>query len=70
MPRVLNVKHSFPACMNDFTDRTARHGAAYYLERIGRLDDTASRVVDKMPHNFQHLGLIALLFPNAKIIHL
>lgn len=70
MPRVLNVKHSFPACMNDFTDRTARHGAAYYLERIGRLNDTASRVVDKMPHNFQHLGLIALLFPNAKIIHL
>ncbi len=22
-----------------------------------------------MPHNFEHLGLIALLFPNARIVH-
>jgi len=27
------------------------------------------RVTDKMPLNFLHLGLIALLFPNAHIIH-
>ena len=27
------------------------------------------RVTDKMPLNFQHLGLIALLFPRARIIH-
>ncbi|MFW6415702.1 MAG: sulfotransferase family protein, partial [Thermodesulfobacteriota bacterium] len=26
--------------------------------------------VDKMPHNFLHLGFIALMFPNAKIIHM
>lgn len=29
----------------------------------------ALRIVDKMPHNFQLIGLIALLFPNARIIH-
>ncbi|MCP4996906.1 MAG: sulfotransferase, partial [Gammaproteobacteria bacterium] len=27
------------------------------------------RVTDKMPHNFQHLGMIGLLFPNAKVVH-
>jgi tetratricopeptide (TPR) repeat protein len=27
------------------------------------------RVVDKMPHNFETLGFIALLFPNARVIH-
>jgi len=27
------------------------------------------RITDKMPANFQYLGLIALLFPNAHIIH-
>ena len=27
------------------------------------------RITDKMPHNFLWLGLIASLFPNAKIIH-
>lgn len=26
-------------------------------------------ITDKMPHNFLNVGLIALLFPNAKIIH-
>ena len=34
-----------------------------------RLGRRLLRVTDKMPHNFQHLGLIALLFPNARIIH-
>jgi hypothetical protein len=29
----------------------------------------AKRVVDKMPHNFQYLGLAALMCPNARIIH-
>ena len=28
-----------------------------------------SRIVDKMPLNYLHLGLIALLYPQAKIIH-
>lgn len=27
------------------------------------------RVVDKMPHNFELIGLIGLLFPNARIVH-
>ncbi len=29
----------------------------------------ATRVVDKLPHNFINLGFIGLLFPNARIIH-
>jgi len=34
--------------------------------RIYRSD--APRFIDKMPNNFRHLGLIHLMFPNAKII--
>ncbi|MDF2389258.1 sulfotransferase, partial [Nostoc ellipsosporum NOK] len=30
---------------------------------------TAPRIVDKMPRNFELVGLIAILFPNARIIH-
>lgn len=37
---------------------------AQYL-RIGA---GAGRITDKMPHNFQHLGLIAALFPEAPIL--
>lgn len=43
--------------------------ARRYLEFIKRKDATAPHVTDKMPHNFQNVGLIATLFPNAKIIH-
>jgi len=31
--------------------------------------DGASLITDKMPGNFQYLGLIQVLYPNAKIIH-
>ena len=40
-----------------------------YLGTLQELDSEARFVTDKMPHNFQHLGLIALLFPEARIIH-
>lgn len=39
-----------------------------HLERLRRLGRGASRVVDKMPDNIAHLGLIAVLFPGARII--
>jgi hypothetical protein len=46
------------------------------IERLGQkyLDDTRvyrtgkPRFIDKMPNNFRHLGLIHLMFPNARII--
>lgn len=41
-----------------------------YLKILEVADKKALRVVDKMPHNFEMLWLIALLFPNAKIIHM
>lgn len=43
--------------------------ARRYLDFIARKNATAQHVTDKMPHNFQNLGLIATMFPNAKIIH-
>ncbi len=43
--------------------------AAKYLAVLDRTSTTALNVTDKMPHNFEHLGLIALLFPNVRIIH-
>jgi hypothetical protein len=40
-----------------------------YLEKLTELAPHADYIVDKMPANFLSLGLIALLFPRAKIIH-
>lgn len=50
---------------NDILDKFANE----HLEFLQSLDPEAKHVVDKMPHNFQYVGLIKLLFPNSKIIH-
>ncbi len=41
-----------------------------YLERLLAQDPQAARVVDKMPANFMHLGLIHAALPGARIIHM
>jgi len=41
-----------------------------FLERLTALSADAPRVIDKMPLNFMHVGLIASAFPQARIIHL
>lgn len=46
-------------------DRIARE----YLATLRGVSMTASRVSDKMPMNFFHLGLIQRLLPGARVIH-
>ncbi len=43
--------------------------AKYYLSLLDELSADAQRVVDKMPGNFRYIGLIELLFPEARVIH-
>jgi hypothetical protein len=43
--------------------------AREYLAVLRRAAPAAERVTDKMPVNFLHLGLIALLFPGARVVH-
>jgi len=40
-----------------------------YLGLLRLFSAKAERIVDKMPHNFEMLGFIAVLFPNARVIH-
>lgn len=51
-------------------ERDFRRIGRGYLNLIESIGGKASRVVDKMPHNFENLWLMALLFPNATFIHL
>lgn len=43
--------------------------AHQYIDRLAALNESADRIVDKMPGNFIYLGLIELLIPGARIIH-
>ena len=43
--------------------------SAGYLQKTAARAGSAACTTDKMPHNFLNLGLIQMLFPNARIIH-
>ncbi len=43
--------------------------AKAYLGTLPEGAQSARRVTDKMPHNFQYAGLIGKLFPKARIVH-
>ena len=59
----------FPRCLADLDRQRASKLADGYLRRLRELGGQADRVTDKMPTNFWHLGLVALLWPNARVIH-
>ena len=61
---------AYPQMLKDISSDDIRCLADSQLQLIDNLaGNEALRVTDKMPLNFLHLGLIALLFPNAHIIH-
>jgi tetratricopeptide (TPR) repeat protein len=43
--------------------------ATQYLEQLQALGGSSARVVDKMPDNYQYLGLLVTMFPRARFIH-
>jgi len=43
--------------------------ARQYLNELDAIDKRAVRVTDKMPHNFEMLWLMSLLFPKATFVH-
>jgi tetratricopeptide (TPR) repeat protein len=59
----------YPDCLSDLTATECQQYGQRLLDALQALDPNALRVVDKLPHNFEHVGLIKLLFPNAHIIH-
>lgn len=60
----------YPGCVSRLTEDLCEQLAARYLAHLStRCPGDTARVTDKMPGNFLHLGLIAQLFPRARIIH-
>ncbi|WP_217576196.1 tetratricopeptide repeat-containing sulfotransferase family protein [Mesorhizobium sp. GbtcB19] len=55
--------------IREMTIDQSRSLADEYLHHIRQKAPDALRVVDKLPHNFELVGLIRLLFPRARIVH-
>ena len=76
MPRMLNSPLGYPEALAELWMGDQREGLDnlrdYYLQKVQQmhiLTEGATWFTDKMPLNETHLGLIALLFPEAPLIH-
>lgn len=59
----------YPHCVTELTQAHSRQFAERLLASLRDHAPQAAHVIDKLPHNFEHIGLIKLLFPNATIFH-
>ncbi|MCR4347289.1 MAG: tetratricopeptide repeat protein [Sulfuricaulis sp.] len=69
LPGMLGTKELHPHCMKLINQPALDKLAQSYLGRLTTMSADAARVTDKLPSNFLLLGLIELLFPQARIIH-
>ena len=59
----------WPVCINELEQENISQMASDYLESLERQNPKDAFVIDKMPQNFLHTGLAAVLFPDAILIH-
>ena len=64
--KILDKKYPFK--LSDFDDETINTLGEYYLDKIN-IDKNIAKVTDKNLANFFSVGLIKMIFPNAKIIN-
>ncbi len=59
----------YPTCIADLDQQDVDTLAQTYLDRATAQNPDARRIADKYLISFRHLGLIELLFPDARVIH-
>ena len=69
IPKQLQTSLAYPECMTLIDQATCQLMAEGYLYVLSTYCNTALRIIDKLPSNFLHFGLISLLFPKAHIIN-
>lgn len=58
----------YPDCVDDLSPEVVAGIAEKMLDELREMAPEARHVVDKLPHNFENIGLIKLIFPRARII--
>lgn len=69
MPILFPGGDAYPECVAALDAPRIARLAATYLDAIAPHEPGPYRVTDKLPMNFVHVGLIAVLFPNSRIVY-
>ena len=69
LPASLASFQGYPDCLGDWTQAHADRLSAGYLQSLQRMAPGAQRVTNKHLDNWRQLGMVALLFPGARVVH-
>lgn len=69
LPGETDCREEYPYCVRHATADQVQGLADWYLERIRQGAEGADHIVDKSMGHFAILGLVALMFPHARIVH-
>ncbi|MES9905924.1 MAG: sulfotransferase [Sedimenticola sp.] len=61
---------AFPECIRGLSIEEFQKLGRGYITAVRRHSDNATYIIDKMQLNFMRLGLIKVILPDAKVIHL
>ena len=62
--------HDFPKGCQYLTQAQCQSLGQHYLMNMQAIAPNAKFVIDKMPANYQSIGLIKMILPHAKVIHI
>ena len=69
VPRIAQLLRPYPAVVAGASREQLDKLAAAYLAEVGKMLPGPGLVTDKRPDNFEHVGLIKRMFPEARIVH-
>jgi tetratricopeptide (TPR) repeat protein len=64
----IGASHRYPDCAHELTTEHVNAEAERYVAALKRHAPRATRIADKELTNFEHLGLLNLMFPKARVI--
>ncbi len=69
LPSLLDSAETYPQCMKNFNAYQVSQISMKFNTYLDNMTGNFLHITDKSPINFLHIGLIKLLFPESKIVH-
>ena len=71
LPSITRSSRPYPECIDELSDKDARKLGEDYVDYLISLAgaDKYRYIINKWPNNYERVGLIARIFPNARFIH-
>jgi tetratricopeptide (TPR) repeat protein len=66
----LETFETYPQCLPHITTSVLDEIGQSYLKEIQKLDPSSIRITNKHLQNYMHLGVLSMIFPKARIIHI